>query len=221
MRNYNPSFTHLINYISNLPYLYRYENKKYIDDFFENGNLMISSFQNYRHYEDNELGDATEGSSMNIGKGSKGKDFMSITTVGANDYTFCTSTICDSKLMKKFSRNSVFRIVDPINFILEITRSLPRVHNVIHGNCIYLPERTITKNLKNIDVEKIGNSLEKMMQISAEVQGLDPYFLKKKKYQEQSEYRIIWQTDRIVNGSMVISCPEAIKFCERIDLAEL
>ena len=222
MRNFNSSFNHIIQYIANIPYLYRYENQNYIDDFFENGNLYISSFQNYIKYDDNELGDTTEGSAWNTANLSNDKQITILSTSGSNDYTFCTSTIFDEKLMGKFSRNSVFRIKDPINFILEITRSLNRVHNVLHGNCIYVDDRIITKNYLDLDSSIVENSdgqvmLDKVFQLNNEIQGIDSYFLKKRKYPQQAEYRIIWQTDREVNGGIIINCPEAIKFCEKIE----
>lgn len=44
------------------------------------------------------------------------------------------------------------------------------------------------------------------------------YFLKQKKYQHQSEYRILWQTDREVKESIIINCPEAIKYCEKVEI---
>jgi hypothetical protein len=222
MRNFNPIFSHVINYISNLPFLYRYENENHIDDFFKNGNLLISSFQNYKKYNDNELGDINEGNSLNIANGENDKTIFCSSNVGKNDYTFCTSTILDRKHFLKFSRNSVFRITDPMNFIIEITRSIPRPYNVLHGNCIYVNERILTKKYKNINMQMLENSeeqimMEKMMHINQDVQKFDAYFLKKRKYQEQSEYRIIWQTDREVNQGIIINCPEATKYCERIN----
>lgn len=65
-RNYNSIFSHVINYVSITPYLYRYENQEFIDRFFNSGELYISSFQQYKKYEDNQLGDKSEGSTMNF-----------------------------------------------------------------------------------------------------------------------------------------------------------
>jgi hypothetical protein len=223
MRNYNSAFNHVINYISVIPFLYRYENQKYIDIFFENGELFISSFHNYKKYKDNELGDIDEGKSMNFAKSDNDLTLGSYVTTGMNEYSFCTSTILDESLFNTFSRNSVFRIKDPLNFILEITRSLQRVHQVMHGQCLYLDQRMLTKNVSGVNMESLkskegGISFEKLIQVSNYVQGLDAYFLKQKKYQHQSEYRILWQTDREVKNGIVIYCPEAIQYCEKVEI---
>lgn len=223
MRNFNSAFSHVINFITVIPFLYRYENQKHIDTFFENGDLFISSFHNYKKYEDNELGDTDEGVSMNFAKSDNDFTLGTHVTAGMNEYSFCTSTILDESLLNTFSRNSVFRIKDPLNFILEITRSLERVHQVIHGNCLYLDQRMLTKNVSGVDMESLkseegGISFEKLMQVSNYVQGLDAYFLKQKKYQHQSEYRILWQTDREVKNGIVINCPEAIQYCEKVEI---
>jgi hypothetical protein len=223
MRNFHSAVSHVINYVSVIPFLYRYENKNYIDTFFENGDLFISSFHNYKKYEDNELGDTHEGSSMNIAKSDNDLNIISYVTAGMNEYSFCTSTILDESLLDTFSRNSVFRIKDPLNFILEITRSLQRVHQVMHGHCLYLEQRMLTKNVSEVNMDSLkaeegGISFDKLMQVSNYVQGMDAYFLKQNKHQHQSEYRILWQTDREVKNGIVINCPEAIKYCEKIEL---
>lgn len=45
--------------------IYRILSKKeYLDDFFENGNLFISNFGNFKSYDDEMKGDISEGTSM-------------------------------------------------------------------------------------------------------------------------------------------------------------
>jgi hypothetical protein len=227
MRNYNSNFSQIIDYVNVAPFLYRYENQNFIDKFFETGELYISSFYNYKKYQDNELGDIYEGKTMNYAISESDLTIGSYTSVGINEYSFCTSTILDRSLFKTFSRDSVFRIKDPINFILEVSRSLQRVHRVLHGHCIYLDKKILIEKLHGIvDMETLkseegGISFEKLMQISNYVQGLDSYFLKLKQHQHHSEYRILWQTDREIKNGILINCPEATKFCEKINLNEL
>jgi hypothetical protein len=216
----------MINYISVLPYLYRYENKKFIDDFFERGELYISSFDNYRKYKDNELGDKSEGATFNVGNTENNMSIQTYTISGFNEYTFCTSTVLHKNLLEKFSRESVFRIKDPINFILEVTRSLTRVVEVYHGNCIYLDNKIITKKIPNFEMDDLksdegGISANKLFDISNHIQGLDSFFIKKREYQEQSEYRMLWRTDRKISEGIIINCPEARKFCEKIKEDEI
>ncbi|MES2728331.1 MAG: hypothetical protein V4643_14580 [Bacteroidota bacterium] len=226
IRNFNSAFNEVTNYVNILPFLYRYENQNHIDKFFETGDIYISSFHNYKKYEDNELGDKNEGGSMDFGKTDDGKSIFAYSTVGKNDYSFCTSTVLDKALLTKFSRDSVFRIIDPINFMLQIKRSLLRVQQVIHGNCIYVNNRILTRNLPGVTIDSMSNEegsvpFDKLYALTSLATGFDSYFLKEKKYQYQSEYRILWQTDRIVEEGIVINCPEARQYCEKIEKTEL
>ncbi|MCX2743731.1 hypothetical protein OO013_07640 [Mangrovivirga sp. M17] len=185
---------------------------------------MLSSFKNYKAYEDNQLGDKTEGHSMNIVNGANDKMIGTYTMVGQNEFCFCTSTILDDELKKTFKRDSVFRIIDPLNFMIEITRSLPRVQSVLFGNCLYVNEKIIsTKIPKNLDIEELKDdketdkiSFQKMIQAAGPSLTRHRFFLKHTDYQPQSEYRMLWSTDRKVEDGLVIHCPEARQFCEEI-----
>lgn len=224
MRNYSTQFNHVIQFQNVTPYLYRYEDEKYIDDFFDMGSLLLSSFLNYRSYEDNEMGDRTEGHSLNITTGENEKTIGTYSVSGNSAFCFCTSTILDEKLKKSFKRNSAFRITDPINFMLEINRSLNRIHQVLFGNCIYLDQKILTERVSSkISIEQFKDenepdkiSLDKLLQASNITNTPDSYFLKTLQYQHQSEYRMIWLTDREVRDSLIIDCKEATKYCERI-----
>ncbi|MGA9212068.1 hypothetical protein [Kaistella sp.] len=45
--------------------IYRVVGKKeHLDDFFENGNIFISSFENFKNYDDEMQGDISEGQSL-------------------------------------------------------------------------------------------------------------------------------------------------------------
>lgn len=224
-RNYATQFTHLIPFENSIPYLYRYEDKKWINDFFETGNLLLSSFKNYKEYEDNQLGDKLEGNTMNVVNGNNGKSIMTGTQVGLNEYCFCTSSMLDENLKNVFKRNSVFRITDPLNFMLEITKSLPRVQGVLFGNCLYVNQRIISSSIDkpitlddfkdDMDPEKMN--LNKMLAAAQPSLTRHHFFLKHTDYQPQAEYRILWSTDREVKEGLIINCPEARQFCDIIE----
>jgi hypothetical protein len=180
------AFSRIVNYISYAPYLYRYEDEEFIDKFFDTGELLISSFDQYSQYDDNQLGDKSEGISINSGRTDDGGVLVTVTKVGHNSYCFCTSTILSKRLYPVFKRNSVFRIKEPLNFMLEIEKSISRVNEVLYGNCIYKPEKTLKKNIPNINFEEMklqdgsGNiSMDKMMQKTAQLGFPEQFFLKK------------------------------------------
>jgi hypothetical protein len=205
------------------PFLYRYENQNFIDHFFETGELMISCFSQYIKHPDNELGDSGEGSVVSHVH-SDSASIFSVYAVGSNAYTFCLSTILSKTLIEKFSRNSVFMIKDVVGFMHEIQRSIPRVNEMLLGNCIYAPDRTLSikKEFTINDIETDGGSptfsLDKILSINNDPEA---FFIKKLKYQHQNEYRLIWNTDRLVKEPLIINCPEAIKYCEKIDLNKI
>lgn len=225
-RKFHSAFTrqHVVNYVNVTPYIYRYENQKWIDNFFETGEILISSFDQYSKYEDNQLGDKSEGSSINFGLTENKKTIVSVTSVGSNFYCFCTSTQLTKDLFETFNRNSVFRIKDPLNFIMQVELALQNVSEVFFGNCIYLEKRSIIKNVQSLDLDEMKNpdgnglSMEKMMNRAFEIGGFEQLFLKKLIHQEQNEYRLLWKTDKKVTDPIVIKCPEAIKFCEKVTL---
>src|SRR5664280_336522 len=111
-RQFHSMFTSVVNYLNVPPFIYRYEDQEYIDRFFMTGELLISSFDQYKKYTDNKLGDKSEGTTINIGHAENEKTIYTVTTVGHNSYCFCTSTLLDQKLLTEFKRNSVFRIKD-------------------------------------------------------------------------------------------------------------
>jgi len=225
-RNFHSAFSNVTNYINVIRYLYRYENQEHIDKFFDTGELLISSFHQYSQYKDNQLGDGSEGSSFSTATSqSNDLSFGAVSSVGHQSYCFCTSTVMDKDLFKTFGRNSVFRIKDPINFILEVERSLTRVREVLQGNCIYLDKRIISKQVPNFTMDTFKHdehsdsmSMDKMMGAIQAINGPEQYFLKLLNHQKQSEYRILWNTDREVKEPLVITCPEAIKFCEKVEV---
>lgn len=225
-RKFHSAFTrqHFVNYINVAPYLYRYEDQKWIDHFFETGEILLSNFKQYSKYEDNQLGDKSEGSSINFGLTENQHTIVSVTSSGTDCYCFCTSTQLSKDLLNTFKRNSVFRIKDPINFLMQIEIALNTTKEVLYGNCIYLDKRTITKNVENLDLEEMKNpdgktlSMDKMMQRAFDIGGLEQLFLKRLIHQEQNEYRLLWRMEKEIEDPIIIKCPEAIKFCEKVTI---
>lgn len=214
------------------PYLYRYENARYISEFFERGKLKLSSFARYRTYKDNQLGDSSEGHFASYAYYNvKGQPYTAITkgVLAVNSYSFCTSLRCSEDLMGIFSRDSVFRIRDVPQFINEIVISMDRyleplgnkVTGVDFGNCSYVSRKLTRADVPPflredllynsdpnvIDADKLRDALRPFMNpINA--------FLKPREYEQQQEYRILFQTQYSVDDSIVIDCPQAARHCQ-------
>ena len=208
--------------------MYRYENQQYIDLFFETGKILISAFQVYKSYDDNQLGDFDEGKSTFVHNTIDEEIIKSNATghmeSGKKSYCFCTSTILDKKLFNTFKRNSVFRIKDVGNFGMEISKSIEGTTNeMFFGNCIYLYERVLKEKVGTLAVrfQPTETNIKSSEIFSGSLFGSKLLFVKLIKYQSQSEYRMLWPTLMNVNCSLVLDCPEALKYCEKISTEEL
>jgi len=213
-----------------LPFLYRYENKEWIDHFFETGELQISSFHEYHRYEDNQLGDKSEGKTVNRAIDEVNKQtIITAGEAGGTCYTFCTSIVLDKGLFKTFSRDSVFRIRNTPKFLSEIAKSLDEaikkqnnfVNGVTCGNCIYIKQKSVRKYLEPFNWDLLKDALDQrsldfLIQALGPMHSNESLFLKFMKYQKQSEFRLIWSTNNPVKEKIVIKSPEAVKACERI-----
>ena len=59
--------------------------------------------------------------------------------------------------------------------------------------------------------------LDNQFRLINEVSNNDEAFIKLKKYSDQNEYRLVWFTGKNPTDHIIIKCPEAIQFCERIE----
>ena len=198
--------------------------KKYINEFFETGRLRLSSFNTYEKYEDQVKGDKGEG--MNIAFATSKKDnktMVAVVRVGSNAYSLCASII-HKGLMKKFDCDGVFRIKDSQSFGLAIANKVMGFVEGLQGHCIYVNERRTNKEIKNLSFDEMKISpdkkeleMGKLFQKVNEINSIDSFFMKPKKYQYQSEYRFIWLVQGNKNDYLEIECKEAIQFCEKIE----
>jgi hypothetical protein len=89
----------------------------------------------------------------------------------------------------------------------EINRCIPDVLSVYYGNCIYVKER--------LDFKKDAETTDVAQQV-------EQAFLKKVDHQPQNEFRMLWTVKQnSVTKSILITCPEAVKYCERVDVKKL
>lgn len=208
-----------------MPPVYRYMNKKYIDEFFDTGRIRLSSFNIYKKYEDSVRGDKGEG--MNIAIATSIKDNMTVYAVlgvGMDAYSLCSSTIYSQELLSKFESDGAFRIKDSQSFGLTIANKVKDLVEGMQGHCIYVDARTTKKEIESLSLDKMkispeGQELDmgKMAQKMREINSVESFFMKPMEYQYQSEYRFIWLVQGKTEEYIEIECKEAIQFCERID----
>jgi hypothetical protein len=192
--------------------------KKYIDDFFDNGNIYLSSFINFKKYEDEMQGDKSEGNSLVGGFDDKGAGQFVMYEGGVNAYVLCTTNFVDTHVVSDFKGVGAIKINDSVNFGKEIARKLPYVTTGIEGDCIYgdskaqILENEQNKVFHNIDFKNPQNMKEEISQITLGVE----LFMKHKKYEHQNEHRLLWFSNIQIQNGIVVHCPEAIQYCEKM-----
>ena len=206
-----------------LPTVIRYMDQQYINQFFETGKLRLSSFRQFAKHEDELRQDTGEGmAGMQLSYG-ENQTLASVAWFGSSAYIFCTSTIEDPELMKRFETNGCFRIKDTVAFGAAVSNHIPGYLIGYEGACLYRSERMLTNTFAHSLIseppsdeaagEAWANKLEQQIHRDAE---LTPYFLKPLKYAEQNEYRFIWEVRQKREDYIDVICPEAIRFCEKI-----
>jgi len=212
-----------IQYTVRHPYAYRYEDEKYINLFFNEGKLRLSSFIEYQNYNDNQLGDSQEGESL-IYTQSTNNSLVSSKVrgkiqTGLNSYSFCTSSFLSQALLKTFSRNSVFRIIDPIGFAVEIADVIPDgTKHFLFGNCDYLTKRNIKEALGNFSVDFVPNDPNILAETIFSMPAADHKlsFLKLIEYQSQGEVRFLFPTSKAITSSLSIVYHTHVRLSKRI-----
>jgi len=248
------------------PTIYRYLDQQYIDEFFEEGVIQLSSFSEFRQHEDEMREDSNEGVNIVTAEGEEA-NISAVTATGMNSYVFCGSTIASESLMNDFEVDGYFKITDTQSFGKAIAKSLENRNEIeivergIEGFCEYTdgnliredakitlpeewdlkdggryvskPEDELPEPLKgrrdetakpeeeiggtwidaadddNISTEDVEDQLNQII-------GDRPLFIKDQSYQNQSEYRLLWQVDGEISNTIQIECPEALEYCEKV-----
>ncbi len=191
---------------------------KYIDDFFNNGNIYLSSFINFKKYEDEMQGDKSEGNSLVGGFDEKGAGQFVVYEGGVRAYVLCATNFITKDVINDFKGVGAIKINDSVNFGKEIARKLPYVTTGIEGDCIYgdskaqILEKEQNKVFQNIDFKNPQNMKEEISQITLGVE----LFMKHKKYEHQNEHRLLWFSNIQIQNGIVVHCPEAIQYCEKV-----
>lgn len=221
-RAFNIQFSHPWQIVT--PRVYRYEDEKWIDEFFKSGHLRLSSFSQFASYPDEIRGDKNEGHDVSYGEAPENKTVIVAHAQGMNAAVLCCSHRLDHGLREVFNRDSAFQITDTLGFALEISRQLPGFRGGLEGSCIYRQDRSINRKI-DFQTEKYrlpnGNMDMKMIpDLCKALGGPELILLKHTKYQDQQEYRILWELDALNGAFMDVVAPKARQFSRKVGAAE-
>ena len=202
------------------PTVYRYEDRQWVDAFFETGAIRLSSFAKFRSYEDEIRGDRREGTAVCRGVGPDGSDHLTLQSQGTTAAILCCSQRLDRELMEAFGRDAAFAITNTVGFAREIARQLPGYLNGIEGSCIYRNRAVINRRIGlNIeDYRRNDGTLDMQMisDVNREVGGAELLLLKQEKYAVQQEYRFVWELDRLTSEHVDLIAPNARQYCRSL-----
>ena len=176
--------------------------KEFIDLFFSEGKLRISSFEKFRGYSDEVRGDKSEGSGSISGKPEKdGFTFHLMTRMGENGYMLSTSLGNSETLKDDFQTSDLFKIKDPINFATSISNAVIGCNQISLGYCNYQEYKVIEKVIAGLSFDDFTNEKGNLIVGGPSMNkridqmignGIDLLYLKTLKYQNQAEFRFIW-----------------------------
>lgn len=212
------------------PRLFRYLDQEYINEFFDTGEIRLSSFAQFVKHSDEERQD-DEGWTINIGNFEDSNDLdassrvYSVSGAGANAYVLCTSLVESSSLMRSFATDGYFAIEDPWRFAHAVQEVIPDFTTGLQGHCLYSPRsreiyRRLDSNVIDLIEARKNNDgtlpMELIPEIDALMCGPERLLHKSSRFRQQAEYRILWGIGENVQPHITVSCPEARRYCAKI-----
>jgi hypothetical protein len=199
----------------------------YVDAFFADGSIRLSSMEKFRSYPDEERGDPREGERHARHTNAQGSQFVFINAqpAGHNAYVLSFTSNNHAGGMQTFG-NSAFRVKSSFQFGAALSAAIPNFVEGIEGPCIYTDQFALDRNIgaaddalfSNEDGFQIGGPSQS--HVLAQMQaGPEFYFKKRTRYAPQNEYRMVWFVSGAAQPYLDIKCPAAVAVCERVNLA--
>ena len=197
------------------------DKKEYLDNFFSKGELLLSCFTKFKEYPNEIQGDKSEGQAMLFAKTTEDKSIGLYFNAASNAYILSTTKSVEDKTKNDFKAVGAIKIKNPTAFAIEISNRIPFFTAGTEGSCMYQTQRIINRELtveltKKYSLDKM-NILDNQFSLLNEISNNDEMFIKIDKYTYQNEFRLAWFTQGDKHEHLIITCPEAIQFCDRVD----
>jgi len=221
------------------PTLFRFMDLKYVDAFFTDGSLRISSFSRFHKHKDEQRMDKGEGKALFVHTTEQrgGQSLTACIEQGTNAYILSTTMRYDQDFLNVFNTDSYMRINDSSAFGMAIAKHIPNLITGHEGSCLYQESKIIYRDLGYIDINQFRDPNNPQPVIDQEEIPYDglplpsdnpllkeyifsnvghyAMFLKDKIFAHQCEYRFIWAIKDDAADYLDIKVPEAIQFCEK------
>jgi hypothetical protein len=196
------------------PTAFRFMDQQYVDEFFAEGKLRLSSFARFASHADEERLDVSEGqvTFSHRTKQGGGQTLLAQAAVGRNAFVLCAAMRRSDEIQTAFGCNSYISINNTEQFAMAIANKLPGFVTGWEGPCLYQSTKIIDRDLGFLELPR---TTEEIQRIVFEGMKQYPYFLKHERYANQVEYRFVWQIAGEIPDYLDISIPEAIQWCTR------
>jgi hypothetical protein len=201
------------------PPVYRFLERKYVDDFFETGHLRLSCVSVFRQHDDEQRWDDREGKFHveYFGRQFNGEPcYINVKgEISENGYVLCGAMTNDARLMEAFGCDAYICITDTIGFAQAVAHCVPGFLTGYEGPCIYNRARIIQRGgpIPPRFIAAAQSNRAGLEQFVIQNYGPEILFLKHQGFLGQAEYRLIWLTDRPVTEPISIYAPQARAFC--------
>jgi len=189
---------------------------EYVDAFFSDGSLRLSSFEVFRKHPDELRRDTQEGKVVMEIDAPNGKTSI-LGLNGQEAYVMCASTV-ESSLPEDGSV-SAFRILDTLGFASAISSQILGFLGGTEGLCSYRDNTMLKKrDSRPISVPEARGDATKWFEEQQRYIGeqtVDAFFVKESRFSHEAEYRFIWFASGTRREYLDIKCPAALQFCER------
>jgi hypothetical protein len=197
------------------PVVDRLMHREYVDAFFKDGSLRLSSFESFCKHPDEARKDLEEGKvAMKIV--SPKSNLSAILFNGQEAYVLCGSM---TEVHPSNGYSSI-RIKDTLAFSATVATQIPEFIGGTEGPCIY---RAITfyeaTDDYSLSPPEDGEDPERWMDKQNSVIGnhmRNKFFIKQARFAAESEYRMVRFCDGTPRPFIYIKCPKAIQFCEQV-----
>jgi hypothetical protein len=202
-----------------LPVVTRYLDEPHVESFFKEGRLRLPSFRTFREHKDEVRGDQLEG---RVSAEIRGPNVRhSVLAINGQAAFILSATLVENRNMEtSFSTAAGIRILNTVAFANAISTHIPRFVGGCQGNCIYREDTTLKKRSQQpFSPPKDGQDPEEWAANQDRFiadQIAEGFFYKRLMYAYQTEYRFVWFGLGEETRELFVTCPEAVKFCERI-----
>lgn len=213
--------------------VYRHMDKKWVDQFFETGELLLTTLPKCREHDVLNRADSRDGK-LNFALADRQQMMAGISVVGARSYILCASHSAHAEVQSRFGTDSWIEIVDAHAFASAIAETLACTRPPKLSSCIYVDQKEVTReadyplahDLREMtemcmsgdfsQVESIFHRTNERLASRTAVFEDDAYFRKTAEpYRVEQEFRFVWFVDQDVSSPTVVRCEKARQWCRR------